>query len=63
MLILSRRVGERFIISDDIVVTVLGISGGQVKLGIDAPADKTILREEIYQRLCKEKAQSTNLDK
>jgi len=48
MLILSRRVGEKIMIGDDIEVTVCGIHKGQVKLGIDAPDEVVILREELY---------------
>lgn len=54
MLILTRKVGERVTIGDDIVVTVLEIKGRQVRLGIEAPAHTRVHREEIYQRILEE---------
>ena len=55
MLILTRRVGETLIIGDDVSVTVLGVKGNQVRLGVNAPKDVSVHREEIYQRILKEK--------
>jgi carbon storage regulator len=54
MLILTRRVGETVVIGDDVDVTVLGIKGNQVRLGVKAPREVTVHREEIYQRICRE---------
>lgn len=51
MLILTRRVGETLNIGDDVKVTVLGVTAGQVRIGIDAPKDTEVHREEIYLRI------------
>ena len=51
MLVLGRKSGQRIIVDDDIAITVLGIEFGQVRIGIDAPDDVSIWREEIYNRL------------
>ncbi|MEE9351498.1 MAG: carbon storage regulator CsrA [Thiotrichaceae bacterium] len=51
MLILTRRVGETLTIGDDITVTVLSVNGRQARIGIDAPKDVPVHREEIYQRI------------
>ena len=54
MLILTRRVGESLMIGDEVNVTVLGIKGNQVRIGVNAPKDVAVHREEIYQRIQQE---------
>ena len=55
MLILTRRVGETLVIGDEVLVTVLGVRGNQVRIGVNAPKDVAVHREEIYQRIQSEK--------
>ena len=59
MLVLSRRLGETLVIGDNVKVTVLGISGNQIRLGISAPKEVSVHREEIYQRIQDEQHQSS----
>jgi len=54
MLILTRRVGEALKIGDDVTVTVLGVKGNQVRLGINAPRTVAVHREEIFERIAEE---------
>lgn len=54
MLILTRRVGETVMIGDDVAVTVLGVKGNQVRVGVNAPKEVSVHREEIYERIKRE---------
>jgi carbon storage regulator len=55
MLILTRRIGETLMIDDDVTVTVLGVKGSQVRIGVNAPMEVSVHREEIYQKIQQEK--------
>lgn len=59
MLILTRRVGESLMIGDEVSVTVLGVKGNQVRIGINAPKNVAVHREEIYERIRQEQDQET----
>lgn len=55
MLILTRRIGETLMVGDNVSITVLGVKGNQVRIGVNAPKDVSVHREEIYQRIQREK--------
>ncbi len=57
MLILTRRVGETIMIGEDIAITVLGVTGNQVRIGVNAPKEVAVHREEIYERIQREQGQ------
>jgi len=57
MLILTRRVGETVMIGNEVTVTVLGVKGNQVRVGVNAPKDVAVHREEIYERIKREEDQ------
>jgi len=63
MLILTRRVGETLVIGDEVTVTVLGVRGNQVRLGVNAPKHVAVHREEIYQRIQNESEGSKSGEK
>lgn len=56
MLILTRRIGETIMIDDEVAITVLGVKGAQVRLGINAPKEISVHRQEIYNRIKQEEA-------
>ena len=61
MLILTRRVGETVMIGNDVTVTVLGVKGNQVRIGVNAPKDIAVHREEIYERIKREQDHDGNV--
>ena len=61
MLILTRRVGETLVIGDDITVTVLGVKGNQARLGVNAPTEIAVHREEIFNRIKREQADGESI--
>ncbi len=63
MLILTRRVGETLMIGDEVTVTVLGVKGNQVRIGVNAPKEVSVHREEIYERIKKEQSEATGSDR
>jgi len=62
MLILTRRAGETVMIGSDVTITVLGVKGNQVRIGINAPKDVAVHREEIYERIQGEQAGNSSAD-
>jgi len=62
MLILTRRVGETVMIGNEVTVTVLGVKGNQVRIGVNAPKDVAVHREEIYERIKREEERDSHSD-
>lgn len=62
MLVLTRKLGEGIVIGDDVTITIVEMKGGNVRIGIDAPRDKKIYRQEIFDRIALENRDATNWD-
>ncbi len=62
MLILTRRVGETLMIGDEVTVTVLGVKGNQVRIGVNAPKDIAVHREEIYERIKRDQDNAASIN-
>ena len=62
MLVLTRKLGEGIVIGDDVTITIVEMKGGTVRIGIDAPQEKKIYRQEIFNRIVEENRDATNWD-
>ncbi len=62
MLVLTRKAGEGIVIGDDVIIKVIEMKGGGVRIGIDAPRDRKIYRQEVYDRIIEENKSATQWD-
>ncbi len=62
MLVLTRKIGDGIIIGDDIKIQIIEIKGGGIRIGIDAPLEKKIYRQEVYERMCRENREALQWD-
>lgn len=59
MLILTRRIGEKIVLGEDVIISIVGVKGSQIRIGTEAPPEVPVYREEIYQKILKERADGT----
>jgi len=62
MLVLTRKPGEGILIGDDIRITIVEVKGGGIRIGIDAPSDRKIYRQEVFDRICQENKEAVQWD-
>jgi carbon storage regulator len=62
VLILTRRIGEKIVIGDDVIISIVGMKAAQIRIGTEAPPEVPVYREEIYQRILKERTDTAQRD-